>query len=95
MTPKEKTFREILKLEAEIAERRAQIEKLQNKAVKHSWATLEIVVSLRSPDKKWWQENQPELFAEMQKHYKSSNSTRIMDGGFKAALKKQIAYENL
>ena len=94
MTNKEKTFREILKLEAEIANRRKQIEALQKKAVQYGWATLEVVVSYRSPDKTWWQENQPELFAEMQKHYKSSNSTRFMDGGFKAALKKQITYEN-
>ncbi len=90
MTPQEKTFRTIISKEREIAILKADIDTLRNKAVTYGWARFEITISKRSPAKDWWLANQPELYAKMIKHYKSSETTSFRDDGYKTKLKKLI-----
>ena len=95
MQPKEKLFREIIKLEKEINDRKDQIQSLQKRAVKLGWAEMgDDYETKRAPSKKWWEANQPELFQEMIKHYVTTiNKGRFNDGGFKERLAKAIAAE--
>ena len=95
MQPKEKLFREIIKLEKKIEGDKAEIEKLKARAVKLGWAEMgDDYETKRAPSKKWWEANQPELFQEMIKHYVTTiNKGRFNDGGFKERLAKAIAAE--
>ena len=96
MQPKEKLFRELITLEKEIKDRKARIEKLKERAVKLGWAYMGLdYETKRSPSKKWWEANQPELFQEMIKHYVSTmNKGKFNDGGYKRKLADAIAAEN-
>ena len=95
MQPKEKLFRDIIKLEQKIEGHKAEIEKLKARAVKLGWAKMgDDYETKRAPSKKWWEANQPELFQEMIKHYVTTiNKGRFNDGGFKERLAKAIAAE--
>ena len=95
MQPKEKLFRDIIKLEQKIEGHKAEIEKLKARAVKLGWAEMgDDYETKRAPSKKWWEANQPELFQEMIKHYVTTiNKGRFNDGGFKERLAKAIAAE--
>jgi len=95
MQPKEKLFREIIKLEKEINDRKDQIQSLQKRAVKLGWAEMgDDYDSLRAPSKDWWKEHQPNLFQEMIKYYDPVTvKGRFKDGGYKNKLAKAIAAE--
>tara|TARA_R100001015_G_C4624830_1_gene183117 strand:+ start:334 stop:636 length:303 start_codon:yes stop_codon:yes gene_type:complete len=94
MLPKEKTFREIIELEDQIEQLKDRIDELKDKAIVYKWASLEAITRTYQPDKKWWQENQPELYKEMIKHYIAKTGTRFSDKGYKLKLRKQVAAEN-
>ena len=95
MEPKEKLFREIIKLEEKIDGHKAEVEKLKARAVKLGWAEIgDDYDSLRAPSKDWWKEHQPNLFQEMIKYYDPVTvKGRFKDGGYKNKLAKAIAAE--
>ena len=95
MEPKEKLFREIIKLEEKIDGHKAEIEKLKARAVKLGWAEMgPETKSLRAPNRQWWEEHQPNLFQEMIKYYDPVTvKGRFKDGGYKNKLAKAIAAE--
>tara|TARA_R100000005_G_C4945025_1_gene167945 strand:+ start:219 stop:512 length:294 start_codon:yes stop_codon:yes gene_type:complete len=95
MEPKEKLFREIIKLEEKIDGHKAEIEKLKARAVKLGWAEMgPETKSLRAPSRQWWETHQPNLFQEMIKYYDPVTvKGRFKDGGYKNKLAKAIAAE--
>jgi hypothetical protein len=95
MQPKEKLFREIIKLEKKIEGDKAEIERLKARAVKLGWAEMgPETKSLRAPNRQWWEEHQPNLFQEMIKYYDPVTvKGRFKDGGYKNKLAKAIAAE--
>ena len=95
MQPKEKLFREIIKLDKEIKDCEARIKILQARAVKLGWAEMgDDYDSRRAPSKDWWKEHQPNLFQEMIKYYDPVTvKGRFKDGGYKNKLAKAIAAE--
>ena len=95
MQPKEKLFREIIKLDKEIKEHKARIKVLEARAVKLGWAEMgDDYDSLRAPSKDWWKKHQPNLFQEMIKYYDPVTvKGRFKDGGYKNKLAKAIAAE--
>ena len=95
MQPKEKLFREIIKLDKEIKEHKARIKVLEARAVKLGWASISPEYdALVAPDKNYWETKAPDLFQEMLKHYNTvTKKGRFTDGGYKNKLAKAIAAE--
>ncbi len=93
MQPKEKLFREIIKLDEEIKEKKKRIKDLEARAVKLGWGEMgENYDAQLAPSKTWWIENQPELFDQMIKFYVTTNKKgRFTDKGYKTKLANAIA----
>ena len=93
MQPKEKLFREIIKLDDEIKEKKKRIKELEARAVKLGWGEISDSYEAQiAPSKTWWIENQPELYNQMIKFYVTTTKKgRFTDKGYKNQLAKAIA----
>ena len=97
MTPKEKTFREIIRLEDEIEVRKQALEVLYKKASVHNWTWREAEgKTQRLPGLKWFEEKQPEIhktLIEFVVH--GTKKGNVTDGGYKDQIKDEMRLENL
>jgi len=96
-TPKEKTFREIIKLEDEIELRKKALETLYKKAAVHNWTWREADATVSNlPGFKWFKENEPELSNTLLKFVITKpRKGKVTDGGYKKQVKDEMRLGDL